>query len=319
MESGAESSVDETPLRFPALDGYRLGGTLFVPPHGQQPTHAALISTGGGIPASRYANFARSLARSGIAVLTYDYRGIDRSKPKSLRGFVATIEDWSEYDCGGAIAALSENFPDADRVGIAHSIGAFLLAGAPGAGRLARFVFVGAHTGFFGDYRRLYRWPMAFVWHVLMPTMTRTFGYFPARWFRLGEDIPRGIALQWAARRNADPKTSTSWNPDRTEALFKRCASVAGPALVLEFADDAFATKAGTSRFLREFPKIKATRVRISPAGVGLRQVGHFGFFGRRSKAVLWPPVAAYVRTGEVTPVEALGHGSRSSASKAGG
>ena len=79
--------VAETFIRFPALDGYDLGGTLYVAPDVVEPSAAVLFSCGGGIPASRYTRFARYLAANGIPVLIFDYRGIGSSRP---RGFGAS-------------------------------------------------------------------------------------------------------------------------------------------------------------------------------------------------------------------------------------
>jgi predicted alpha/beta hydrolase len=100
-----------------------------------------------------------------VGVLTYDYRGIGRSRPLRMRSFEAVVEDWSEWDCGGAIAELRRRFPNAEGVGVGHSVGTMIFGAAANAEYLARFVFVGAHTGFVGDHRRGYRVPMAVLWH----------------------------------------------------------------------------------------------------------------------------------------------------------
>lgn len=302
MENPPASAIAETPVRFPALDGFDLGGVMYVLPSPAPPACAALIACGGGIPATRYAHLARYLAKAGIPVLTFDYRGIGASRPARLKGFVATLEDWSEHDCGGAIALLRARYGASALVGIAHSIGTFLLGAAPDAGLLSRLLFVGAHTAYYGDYHRRYRLPMTVLWHGVMPVLTRSFGYFPGRRLRLGEDIPRGVALHWAGRRTPDPKVNvpSAADPARTEAFFRRCASVRGRALALGFADDAFATAAGTARLLGEFPQIAATHVEIAPRQAGLKRIGHFGFFSRRAETALWPVALAWIRDGVV-------------------
>jgi predicted alpha/beta hydrolase len=300
LQGHTNLSVVETPIQFAARDGFDLGGILYAPTADADPACAVVLSCGGGIPAARYANFARYLARAGVPVLTYDYRGIGRSRPASLRGFSATIEDWSEYDCGGAIDWLRARYRTSVIVGVAHSIGAFLMGGAPNLALLSRVLFVGAHTGYFGDYRPLFRWPMAIVWHGAMPVLTHALGYFPGHRLGLGEDIPRDIALRWAARRTADPKAPSALPKDstRSDAFFRRCELASGTALMLGFTDDAFATPAGMRRFLREFPRINAISLEVAPKQVGLKQIGHFGFFSRRVGAVLWPRVVQYVTSG---------------------
>lgn len=287
--------ASEVPLRFAALDGVELGGVLFLPASGASATQAVVINSGGGIAASHYARFARYLADHGVAVLTYDYRGIGRSRPARMRAFKANLEDWAESDCGGAIAELRRRFPKAGMTGVGHSVGAMLFGGAPNAAELHQFLFVGAHTGYVGDYRRSYRLPMAILWHGVMPLVTRVVGFFPGRMLHLGDDIPRAVALQWARRRAGSfGRGQGVAAGTRAEGLVARMATLSGPALVISASDDAFATAAGTRRLLDLFPRLSPTHLRFAPEDIGQARIGHFGFF-RQACASLWPKVLAYI------------------------
>lgn len=277
---------DPEPLS--AGDGHILGGTWYLPVGA--PRAAALIACGGGVPAARYAHFADYLSTQGVATLTFDYRGIGRSRPLRLRGFAARIEDWSEHDAGGALACLVRRYPGLPRIGIAHSIGALLLLGAPGTEQLTRLMLVSPHTGFWGDYHPRYRLPMALVWHGVMPALTRLRGYFPGRALRLGEDIPAGIALQWAQRRSATmTPQGTPEQVERAKFLLARCERADLPACVISVEGDAFATNEGIRRFLALVPRLQVTHWRVTPGDAGVNRLGHFGFFSRRSRARLWP------------------------------
>ncbi len=284
----------EVPLRFTALDGVELGGVVFLPASPAPVTRAVVINCGGGIPAAFYARFARYLASNGIAALTYDYRGIGRSRPLRMRALKASVEDWSEWDCGGAIAELGRRFPMAETTGVGHSVGAMMFGGAPNVAELRQFVFVGAHTGYYGDYRRGYRVPMAILWHGVMPLVTRVVGFFPGRMLRLGDDIPRGVALQWAGRRTQRVNRHAGAADSRAERLIARLAALEGPVLVVSINDDAFATNAGTRRLLDLCPRLQATHLHFGPEDAGTPRIGHFGFF-RESGAPLWPRVLAYI------------------------
>jgi predicted alpha/beta hydrolase len=290
----SEPAVEELPVRIRALDGRELGAILYAARGCAAPQRAAVLHGGAGIPAQRYGNFARFLARSGMPVLTYDYRGIGLSRPGALPGFRSVIEDWAEYDCSAAIGWLRERFARAELVGIAHSVGALLFGGAHNAAEQARLILVGAHTGYYGDYRPLYRLPMAVLWHGLMPVLTRLVGYFPARRLGLGEDIPAGIALQWASRRSSELRPAgASATDERVRRLLDRCAALERTALVLRFSDDAFATAAGTRRLLAYYPRLSPQHLLFTPADAGARKIGHFGFFGRGVGLSLWPRLLA--------------------------
>jgi predicted alpha/beta hydrolase len=288
--------IEEISVRFPASDGYMLGGRFYAGASHQDARRAIVVNCGAGIAAARYCNFARHLASAGFPVLLYDYRGIGWSRPANLRGLAAGVEDWSQFDSGGAIAWLRERCPDSELLGLAHSVGAMLFGGALNVEQLSGYVFVGPHTGYWGDYRRRYRWPMAALWHGVMPLLTMTMGYFPARRLRLGEDIPAGVALQWAARRTAEIQphaARTGTNTGRAAEMVASYSRLRGPALVLSATDDAFATERAVQRLLGLFPGVTGREVRISPGDAGVSRLGHFGFFRSVPGSALWPRLAA--------------------------
>jgi len=285
------------PVRVRALDGYELGG-YFYQAKDPSPGQVAVLHCGAGIRALRYRRFAAFLAESGIPTLSYDYRGIGVSRPRVLRGFRASIEDWAEYDCGGAIAWLRERYPRAHIIGMAHSIGALLVGGAHNSSEQAQLVMIGGHTGYYGDYHRRYRVPMTAVWHALMPAVTMVMGYFPARRLGLGEDLPARVALQWAGRRTGDLRPAGSGpSYERAQTLLDRCAALQRPAMLVSVSDDAFATASGTKRLLSFYPRLfPLQHVEYTPADAGTRRIGHFGFFGRRAGTALWPRLLALLQ-----------------------
>ena len=288
-------SVEGAPLSVPALDGYCLGGFFYDSGRPERPSRVAVVHCGVGIRAIRYRRFASYLAAAGIPTLLYDYRGIGASRPRSLRGFRAGVEDWAEHDCGGAVAWLRARYPDAEMLAIAHSFGALLVGGAPNSTEQDRLVLVAGHTGYYGDYHPRYRVPMTAVWHALMPAVTLLLGYFPARHLGLGEDIPAKVALQWASRRSPDLRPSDSEpRTARLQAMLDRSAALQRPALIVSVSDDAFATEGGVKRLLSYYPRLfPLERISYTPADAGTRRIGHFGFFGRSAGATLWPRLLA--------------------------
>lgn len=289
-----------SPVQFRSGDGYELAGWYHAAAGAAAPRRLAVVHCGAGIPASRYQRFAAFLAESGIPALTYDYRGIGRSRPQSLQGFDATMADWSEHDCAAAIGWLRERSAAAEIVGIAHSAGAWLVGGAHNAADQAQLVLIGGHTGYWGDYAARYRLPMTLLWHGVMPALTRVVGYFPGRRLGLGEDLPAKVALQWAARRSPELRPAGN-DPGsvRERMLLDRCASLQRPALLVSVSDDAFATAAGARRLMAYYRRLSPVQhLRFTPADAGLRRIGHFGFFRRQAGSVLWPRLLAELDAG---------------------
>ena len=277
-------------FRLRAADGYELGAELHAAARPSRTRRVVVLHCGAGIAAARYRHFARFLAEWGIPVLTYDYRGIGASRPAQLQGFEVTTSDWVEYDAAGAIAWVREHFPNDNLVGISHSIGALALAAAPNAAEQDCLIFVSPHTAYYGDYRPLYRLPMALFWHGVMPIVTRRVGYFPARRLRLGDDIPAGIALEWARRRSPDLRTgSAPAQSQRVRTLLDRAGALDRPALALTVSDDAFATPQAADRLLSYFPSLRSEKRLLTPAEAKVARLGHFGFFRPEAGAFLWP------------------------------
>jgi predicted alpha/beta hydrolase len=293
-------SVSSTDLAFAATDGYPLAARLWGSNQQSRPVAAALINAGAGISFSYYDRFAQFLSQSGIPTFVYDYRGIAKSRPPSLRGFPASVEDWGSKDCAAALEWLSSRFPGARRVVVGHSVGGFVTGFVTNGPMIDRMLLVGAHTGYWRDYAPQARAGMYVLWHALMPSLTRVFGYFPGRRLHLLEDLPAGVALEWANRRQPD----FWWNrktPDGAvdtvwrESALDRFHAIRARTLSLRFSDDAFATEAATDRLLGLYENCPTTRMVVRPADVGRQKIGHFGFFRSRFSNTLWPQVVEWL------------------------
>ncbi|MEL6548507.1 MAG: alpha/beta hydrolase, partial [Myxococcota bacterium] len=82
-----------TDLEVPARDGYPLSATWLT--GGRR---VVVINSATAVPRRFYRHFAEHLRDAGYSVLTYDYRGIGGSRPKTLRGFPARMRDWALQD-----------------------------------------------------------------------------------------------------------------------------------------------------------------------------------------------------------------------------
>ena len=285
-----------------ASDKYPLAARLWADTDCPSPVVAALINAGAGIGLRYYERFAQFLAGAGVPTLVYDYRGIGQSRPKSLRQFPASVEDWGSKDCAAALYWLAQAYPGAKRLVIGHSVGGFVTGFVTNGPMIDRMLLVGAHTGYWRDYAPMARPGLYLLWHAAMPVLTRLVGYFPGRMLHLVEDLPAGVALEWGNRRHPDfwldrdifgrRRRSTLWQ----ESALCRFKSVHAETLAIRFTDDVFATAMATNRVLRLYQNCPATELVFSPADAGQRRIGHFGFFRSRFRDTLWMRVAEWLQ-----------------------
>jgi predicted alpha/beta hydrolase len=281
-------------IRLTAADGETLFATLFSPEGGRERDLVAVINSGAGIPATYYGRFAEGLAANGIATITYDYRGIGRSRPRNLRNYKASIKDWAELDAPAVLAWTRERYPGRTKAVVGHSIGGFLVGFTPDPSLIDHMVLVGAHTGYWRDYAAWAQPHMWAMWHALMPAVTRVMGYFPARRFGLPQDLPAGVANDWASRTRPDFErnyllSDGSLDRSRIAAIRARFGAVTADALALTFSDDPFATPKATARLRGLFTGCTFEERRIDTRSLGLGKVGHFGFFRTAARHALWP------------------------------
>jgi predicted alpha/beta hydrolase len=287
-------------ISFTAADGKTLRGTCFSPENVPELPLVTIINAGAGIPASYYKRFADCLADRGIVTVTYDYRGIGKSRPVGLRGYRATIKDWGEFDAPAALCWARENFPDRSRAVIGHSIGGFLAGFVADVSLIDRLVLVGAHTGYWGDYARRAKTLMWAAWHVVMPLITWLFGYFPGSRLGLPEDLPAGVAYDWAARTQPEftrnfRHANGSLDHERFAAICSRFSSLNIDVLAVTFSDDVFATAAGTARLRELFSGCRFNEVTIDAHTTNMHKIGHFGFFRSAARESIWPVVTDWL------------------------
>jgi predicted alpha/beta hydrolase len=269
-------------------DGVAVVATRYAPGTGPEglggEPPAIVIASATGVPQTLYRGIAAWLVAQGHTVYTFDWRGTAASRPPRLRGFEADFRHWV-LDLDAVLAHALGQHARVSLIG--HSIGGFLAPVTQNAPRLHRLVLVGAQTAHWRDWPPLQRLPMALLWHGLMPLATWICGYFPGRALRLGEDLPRGVALAWAARPWRDPFDTRQLGAraDDAASLYARRLP---PVSLFATSDDPFATPAATRRVAERLRDAAVSTHTLAPHEAGQRRIGHFDLFRRRAQAH-WP------------------------------
>lgn len=276
------SAVD---CRIDARD-HALAASVFEQPGSDT---VVVVNAATGVPRQFYGNFAGYLRDHGWTAVTYDYRGIGESAPSSLRGLDVRMRDWALIDMPAVIDWLSSEFRPRRIFAVGHSFGGQGIGLLERPERINAMVGVSAQSGYWGVQGGAERYRAWFAVTVMIPVLARVFGYFPWSTFAAGEDLPKGIALEWAR-----------WCRDRDYLLgdetlpLGRYDEFDAPILAYSIEDDDWGTARAVDAMMRAYSRV--TRRHLVPADYGLAKIGHMGFF-RRGSEPIWDEVIEWLES----------------------
>jgi len=257
-----------------------------------------------GVRQDYYAPFAEWLSGQGFRVTTFDYRGSGDSLPDthdgSLRGFKADLFDWaSDYEA--VVDSAKAALPDVPLYLLGHSLGAQLPGFLKNQAKVDGLVSIAAGSGYWRDNAPQLRRMILYFWYVLVPLATRLFGYFPGRKLKKVGDLPAGVMLQWR-KWCLDPLYSVGAEGEGARLAY---AQATFPVLALSITDDELMTWRGTQNLINLYSGAMRSFERITPADLGVKRIGHFGFFRQQFSQSLWPRTVQILERMQALPADA--------------
>lgn len=286
---------------LPAKDQRPIQATHFAP-DGQagEMRDPIVIAAATGTPQRFYRGFAEFMAGRGRHVVTFDFRGIGRDRPKSLRGFRASFIDWAQLDLD-AVVGWAAQHGAVDLVG--HSFGAQALGHLSHKDQVRSLVGFGMGSGHHSFMKWTEQIKVHFLWHVLAPALAGTYGYLPSSLVGIGEDLPLGVYHDWKRWCNF-PRY---WFSDPAVDFKPRFAAVRSRVLSVSAEDDAWAPHSSTDMYASHYTGAQVDKLRLAPRELGVRAIGHMGFFRRELGPKIWPQIHAWwEKIGPTAPVGAL-------------
>lgn len=284
------TAARETAFHIEAADGFRLAASRFRP--ATAPRARVLIGPATGVRRRFYAGFARALAARGFEALTLDYRGISDSAPPKLRGFEARMSDWGTLDLSAALGWALTRTPALPVLFVGHSVAGQLLPLADHAEQLAAVLLVGCQAGNTSHWPWHERLVVELFWRGVVPLATGVLGRLPGWAMGGGEDLPAGVARQWA-RWGMHDEYLLGELPEARE----RAGRITAPVLAVSFDDDFYAPRTAVDVLAAWYGPHGAERAHIRPRDVGARAIGHFGCFRPARRDDLWARAISWLET----------------------
>jgi predicted alpha/beta hydrolase len=297
VRDAALDDVFSDDITVPAKDGYPLGATLFLPRGAKH--HAVLISSATATPRKIYRGFAGYLARRGFAVLTYDYRGVGGSRqksvegynrPKSLKGFKASMSDWATLDATAAVSWMRERYQALPLSYVGHSFGGQAFGLLPNNTDVGRALLVASQAGYWKLMASPERYRVYAALNFVLAPLTHLLGYAPGR-VGLGEDLPKGVFQQWTQWVMSPRYLFT----DPSLPGLSNFGKYQGAMRAIYMSDDPWATRPAVELLCSGFSAITPDIMQVTPSDVGADKIGHFGFFRPEHRDTLWRGAAEWL------------------------
>lgn len=262
--------------------------TRYTPP--QANDKIVLINAAMGVRQNYYADFAKFLCERGFVVVTWDYRGIGKSRVGSLRGVHADYLTWADLDQSAVIAWIRQHYPTQKLLAVGHSLGGQIPALTRHYQDFAGIYSVASQSGYWrlwDGYGKARMWVLS---HILLPLLPVFWGYFPSPLVGMGQEIPSAAARTWA-------KGIRSRKYMRDLYPHHHFDDLRIPVHLVSFSDDDYAPKKAVDDFATFFGNAQVTRQEIAPKDIGQTSIGHFGYFRQKVGGALWADAATWLAT----------------------
>lgn len=243
-----------------------------------------LIAPATGVKKRLYTQFAQYMVAHGYSVITWDWSGIGDNLHGELKDCQIKMQDWAEQDLKGVIEYCQQHFADQQLFLVGHSFGGQALGLVENISAVQAICTVATQHGYWKNWPTSQQLKLAALWFGLIPGLTPLFGYFPSKKVGLGENLPKGVAQQWA-----------TWG--RHPQYINRYAGhqkMTQPILAFSIEDDFFAPQAAVFALHRQYQNCEVQYRHVHPEELNRKTLGHFGFFQKAECQVLWQEIVAF-------------------------
>lgn len=278
-------------IKLPTTNGHNITVAKFFSEINNN--QAIVISSATGVLQKYYEKFASHCALNGFAVYTFDYTGIGKSikNLKALKECDSNLSSWGSNDQAAVVALAKSENKESHITLITHSVGGQILGFNPNSNLIDKVILVASQGGYWKDFKGIHILKMWLLWHVIIPTLSPLFGYFPSKKLGLFENLPKEMTYEWASW--GKKKEYMMHFQNKTDYYFD---ALKAPILALSFYGDNFAPEKTVDWLSCQYKNAKVERVHHDKTKEE-RAVKHFGFFKLRYKELFWDNTIQWILT----------------------
>ncbi|SFC67967.1 Predicted alpha/beta hydrolase [Flexibacter flexilis DSM 6793] len=269
-------------------DGVTLRGILLIP---ENPKAVVQFNCGTAAKKESYLKFLEYIAQHGYVCCLWDYRGSGESAPQNMRDCQFRFSDYGLKDMPAIKDFLNQRFPNLPYLLLAHSAGGQQIGFMHNLNEVKGAVNIAVSTGYYPNMPLNYRLKAYFFFYLFSPLSIQLTGWVRAKKFGFMEDLPREVVREWrswCAERDFffSPKYYQKTVPKGHYQEFDF------PIHVFWTPDDTISNEKNTQNLWKHIRSDKGIEfTRVEPSALGVKQIGHFGFFRSSLKNQFWPNV----------------------------
>lgn len=242
-----------------------------------------IIASAAGVLQSFYRKLAQFFQTNGISVITFDYSGVGESLHGNIKKENSSLANWGNRDLEAVIKYTIETYPGHKIILLGHSIGGQLIGLAPSSYMADKIILVAAQSGYWKFWKGVSKIRMWANWYLLVPILTKGFGYLPSKKFSRMENLPENVAKEWAkwCRSNDYLFASFSHNNLYFDKIKCKLTSIS-------IDDDFFAPKKSVDWLTAKFKSAGIKRLHFIPEDFKALKIGHFSLFTEKFEDSIW-------------------------------
>lgn len=276
-------NVEVKELTIKTLNGHSIAVVQFSAE--KKINKTLIISSATGVLQKYYSKFATHFATLGYVVYTFDYHGIGKSngQVQKLKQNNSDLKSWGSVDQAAVVDYAKKQNPNFELTVLTHSVGGQVLGFNPNYNSIDKVVMVASQSGYWPYFSGIHYPKMWLLWYIIIPILTRVFGYFPAKVLGLFENLPKNMVYEWA-KWGKRKEYLMHYHNDQ-EYFFDKFTI---PMLSFSFPKDNYAPKNTVDWLANQYKNSKMERVHYEPSKDKINRLKHFGFFREEFKDTLW-------------------------------